>query len=51
MEKKGTYEPYETALARKLFVMNPKTGKPFVGMVWQNKTSWIDFTLPEAVIV
>ncbi|RWS01075.1 lysosomal alpha-glucosidase-like protein, partial [Dinothrombium tinctorium] len=49
MEPKGTYEPYETALQRKLFVVDPKTNEPIVGKVWQNETVWLDFTSSKTV--
>jgi len=49
IEPKGTYEPFETALKKKLLIMDSKTGGPMIGMVWQNKTAWIDFSLPKAV--
>lgn len=48
MEPPGSYEPFESASKRGIFVMNPKTNKPLEGKCWQNRTVWIDFSHPNA---
>lgn len=41
----GTYLPYDLGIKENIFIKDGLTGKPFVGKVWNPKsTVWPDFT-------